>query len=494
MVWPYETLRRGKAKCSQSLAVDYDKSPPHFQLWRTLRAGQVVLTALTVSMLLAKLLAVALASIFSPITVQFITPIDVQTFRAPTIRGEFYDGAQRMYYSLAGSLSGENSPPTWTTQDYYVIPFYPTRKDTVQYKGSTIGIGLDITCNFVPADRISFPCNGSAECSFLDNDFNTPSMVISDPCFDMASSDLRRKGPSFDLGFWGFACPRAFFLTWIEHPGDPHPSNPDMPYKAEFDVVAMKCVAQEIVHEITAAVRNDQVVSTTDIRSLSSEEIELMYRASSSTYGLAWSFFSAVYYGFVTDTREISTLAWMNYLMATLTPSIVRHPTNVTHIPDTTDLVSTFEDLYRRLFAINTRLYADEIFFLEESYIEHTTATVQEMRTDVYTPMFATAVAILLYIVVVLSILFIWYRPQIAGHVPTTLAGTYALLYASNAMEYCGPGGTPRERSKGLGGENTYGYGKFTGADGRSHFGVFRESADGIAPAGPIVDDKNGAA
>lgn len=88
--------------------------------------------------------------------------------------------------------------------------------------------------------------------------------------------------------------------------------------------------------------------------------------------------------------------------------------------------------------------------------------------------MLAIAATILIYTIVVLVVLYSWQRPRVVGHVPTSLAGMYALLYASNAKDYCGFGRTPEERAQSLGG--MYSYEGFKAEDGARRFGVYRES------------------
>lgn len=169
MLWPYEILRRGRASSSKSFIVDYDKYPPHLQLLRFLRVGRLTLAALTIAILLANVLSVALGGLFSPMSSKFIVLTDVETFGIPVVQGNFSNVALEMYYALASRFSGMNPAPTWTTPNYYVVPFYPLdypldgnatldRKALLEYQGPTIGIGVDIKCRILPADKVSFNC------------------------------------------------------------------------------------------------------------------------------------------------------------------------------------------------------------------------------------------------------------------------------------------------------------------------------------------------
>ncbi|KAI5851710.1 hypothetical protein DFP73DRAFT_166430 [Morchella snyderi] len=61
MVAPYEILRRGHAPSSKTLTIDYDKTPPHFQTFQALKTGNFGLAVLTIAIILANFLPVALS-------------------------------------------------------------------------------------------------------------------------------------------------------------------------------------------------------------------------------------------------------------------------------------------------------------------------------------------------------------------------------------------------------------------------------------------------
>lgn len=67
MIGPYKVLRRGRPPATSPLALvmDYDKSPPHFQLLRSIKIRDIELGALTVGILLANVLAVSFAALLS---------------------------------------------------------------------------------------------------------------------------------------------------------------------------------------------------------------------------------------------------------------------------------------------------------------------------------------------------------------------------------------------------------------------------------------------
>lgn len=88
MVGPYETLCRGRAPSQKSLALDYDKTPPHFQLFQSLKAKNIALVTLTIAIFLVNVLVVTFAGLFSTRDIKFETPTESSRLVAPPIRNE----------------------------------------------------------------------------------------------------------------------------------------------------------------------------------------------------------------------------------------------------------------------------------------------------------------------------------------------------------------------------------------------------------------------
>lgn len=92
--------------------------------------------------------------------------------------------------------------------------------------------------------------------------------------------------------------------------------------------------------------------------------------------------------------------------------------------------------------------------------------------------MFAILAGIFVYFLIVVLLIYRVRPGHGLSHMPTTLAATYTLLYASNISDEFSRiyGEDPKKRAKQL--EklgNTYGYRGFVGLDGQRHFGVYRE-------------------
>lgn len=342
----YESLRSGDARSAKSLILDYDKSPPHFQPVRALRAGRFGLAALTSAIFLANVLAVALSGIFTPITAVRNTGMEIKTFRVPSARGGFTDPTLESFYALADNLANGKEAPTWTTPQYYVMPFYPLAKDNVEtYTGRTIGIGIDVKCTVLPPSTLSFSCNETVGCSFVDPSCWNPKIKILDPCAFDERLEHTLEHPSLDIFQDYSRCPGTFFAAWIEQPGDPNPRDLSLPYKSDAEFAALKCMIKDLVDELTTTVSDQyQVRSVADIRPVDRHDIETMHFGILDTFSR--TFASAMVYSSWIRAQGLSELCWFDYFIATLDPSIPRHLTNVTHLPDTKNLAKAFADVY----------------------------------------------------------------------------------------------------------------------------------------------------
>lgn len=501
MLAPYKALEPGPATSSKSLALDYDRSPPHFQLFTSLSTGNLAIAALTTAILLSNVLAVALAGLFTGSPGQFNVIAEVPTYTTPLIQGTFTELAQEMYYILAEDLLNLTTTPPWTTPEYFVLPREPTNRDGLQqFQTSTLGIGVDIECEIVSDTDVIQECAGGTTGCLAPQPGSHPGdniLRVHDPCWESYTAKNRRGNtdhkwgdPTNDSIFLSLNCPDKIYAAWMERPADPVPKNGTL-YQNRLEALILKCSAVDKVVELAATVDgSNRVVSVEVIRRLETMEVGALYNEDASTT-LPADFVVAMLAGMASETIDAGArhqMRWLNYLIATVEPRTVGENTNITHIPDRAYIVGAFEDVYRRLFAINLALYADGIIAAREEQPNAkttTTAVVQTNRVRVNTEMFFLSVSILLFMVVVL-VVFYWGQRQPVGHLPQSLAGTYALLYASNAKEECGKlhGRNPKERAKRLEEvERKYVYGSFD--DGR-HYGVYRVE-DGLLGDGVEV-------
>lgn len=314
MLAPYMMLARGVGGSAKALAVEYDQSPPQFQILRSLRTRNGPIAALTVAILLCNVLAVALAGLFLGSVRMADGSIELTTYPAARICAGFTLPAQDMYFLLAEQLSGHASVKPFTTDEYYILPSFLENSidpDSVaQYETSTIGIGVDVKCDLLPAKKITLGCNNpgcvASQATTL-NQLSDFSVVVDDSCCGNSVSSaainpqaLTRnytwQGLSHDNIFPSSECPDTFFPLWVERPWNPDPKDGDL-YENHLDSLIMKCRAVETVVELIVVVTaGQQVLSASPVRVLTPEEVTALY-VGNTTDRLAQTFIDIIHAG-----------------------------------------------------------------------------------------------------------------------------------------------------------------------------------------------------
>lgn len=167
--------------------------------------------------------------------------------------------------------------------------------------------------------------------------------------------------------------------------------------------------------------------------------------------------------------------------MVSMEPKVRRALTNTSHLPHEAYIERTFENVIKALFAITLQLYNDVLIAPGNLTTIDGAMETREDRVELSKLMYGIASGILVFIIITLTYVYC-NRP---GHgiirFPTTLADTYSLLYASNAMEDVPRlrGNSADERaSKLLNLGNTYTCRKFRGQDDSWHIGLYKEGPD----------------
>jgi hypothetical protein len=174
---------------------------------------------------------------------------------------------------------------------------------------------------------------------------------------------------------------------------------------------------------------------------------------------------------------------WMTFLVNQHGRSVVPDFDLYSH-PDQS--VKSMEAVYKRTFAIYLQLYSDKIFpnISSTATAASEGQNVRAMYTRPETRVLMQPVAF--YVSLVLLVLFvpavIWTFASLyhgfLTHQPTSLAGLYASLYASCALEDAKGTGHMDEKDRARTMDATgarYGYGWFVGRDGEIHVGIERE-------------------
>lgn len=414
-----------------------------------------------------------------------------------------------MCFTLADHLERNMTihGPSSIVPEYYVLPILPVNSTNIEeYQVSTIGIGVDITCGVVPANDISLVCEdeasgGTTACADTPSNDAMNVVIVDGPCWEHSLADISRmrrqgglniqrtisteeykwSGISLDDMVQSSKCPGTFFALWLEQPANPHPTSQAL-YLDRRDALVLKCETVNKIVELTATIDAElQVLSMAVVRQFNTSEVTAWYPSPvNSTTQLSSSFISSTIDGLERDNSlDPHNLHWFNNLMVVLNHTIAQNLTNITHISDAAVIAGALEDVYRKLFAVNLQLYMRDIISPGEqlSRTVPAAALIRMGRVNVSQSNFAIAVFILLVIIVVLVVLYST-RQQPVGHVPTSLAKMYALLYASNTKDLCRDvdGADPKERAENLEkhGER-YMYGPIPGG---IHYGVYRDGID----------------
>lgn len=494
---PYSALDLGPAVSSRSLALDYDQYPPHFQLYSSLRTSNLALAGLTTTILLSNVLSVALVGLFSSTTRQFNSTTVVHTYPPPHFQSSFTSPALEMYFILFGTLShgpAARSARSWTTDNYYVLPVEPIHPAGVErYQVSTLGIGVDIKCEVVPANLFCAASVSDGEARLPSCNYPrllTRYVAINDTCWlspngEPSMENIEWFGISDDVMSKGPKCSDTLFLMWVELPAlaqiiDSRYVALRGYYSDHPEGLVLKCKLVEKVAELTGQVTaKGEILSMTVVRQLDNQEIVALYPLNRNS-SLASSFIDVIITGILSQVSEYDhRLAWANYFATIIDPRVVRKGVNITHIPDAAYIGKAIEEVFQRLFPINLQLFEKNIIAPRE-HLQDTVlveAVVVTERVTMNSAMFTISVSILVLMIVVLVVVY-WGQRQPIGYMSASLVGMYALLYASNAMEECAEltGRNPKERAQSLEEIGSkYAYGEFQ--DGK-HYGVYREGDD----------------
>lgn len=494
MMSPYQTLNLHNAPSSSTLSIDYDKSPPHFQLMRSLHHRNFPLAALTAALVVGRLLPIAFAGLFSATGVE-VSDNATNGIVYPTFgfTGPIEGISLEMYYILADNLQRGLPLPEWATPEYFVLDFYDFADNLHSFSGPTHGVGVDVSCEVLPSSNLRLSCDPSAAAPLVTYCPGTYYITaINDTCWAHVTPhnniSLAQDFPHItgDCFLQSANCAGTFYALWLQGPADDPRLKEFSPSSQGVDVVALKCYITENIVALNATVSAaGEITDVTTTRRFTPLQVDALYPAyTPPTARLPHTFIESIRRGLLAQDKDndADNIGWLDYLALLLDPRLVRNGTEASHVPDTTHLAAAFEDLIRRLFAITMALNMDLLDYGDQQDVL-LPAVVYPTRVVVSPLMFGIAVGILVFIIAVLGTLYCGRRGgRFKGHLPRSLGTMYALLYASNAKDECGSvqGRDPRERAAALGVLGyRYGFGRFEDVLGNQHVGVHREVPEG---------------
>lgn len=149
---PFDELRKGCARPSRSVRLQYTSLPPQLVIWRALRARHFLLAAVCVIGLSANVMSVALSGLFfAKVSVTSSNHTFEQLF-TPVLDQSIIDATKSdPAYIITANISHNTSLPAWTSQENYFLPFTLSNNlssdhDSPTYEATTQGFGMSLEC------------------------------------------------------------------------------------------------------------------------------------------------------------------------------------------------------------------------------------------------------------------------------------------------------------------------------------------------------------
>lgn len=373
-----------------------------------------------------------------------------------------YSLQDEAFYLLLAKLSSSTRLAPWVTPEFFVLPFDNAGttntpvEGIVSRKSASLGLGADISCQFMPEKMLDVQSTDVPEGQgFI--------MTVSHPC-DFGEYFLPAfSTPRSDFTLESETCPGMFVVGWIEQLPNPRPTSSSDLHLNETDHIVLLCNWSYKTAEMLVTVDNrDRVLElhNTDSKSWPPSTFMDLRRNSSTSNDTGPPIFGArgPMSGFMERIFWLSNpdypynssyvhgsnnpyhapqgIYLINYLMLLIEPNIRRHLTNHSYLPVDTLVIKTFEQVYTSLFALHLQTSYDRLFD-NIGVRRHTmgTTTIAKSRVAIPTAMFAITTGILAFLILALGV-FYGKRPgHHLSYLPTTMAGAFALLYASYILE-----------------------------------------------------------
>lgn len=513
---PFSDLRNGKAKPDATVDARYTSIPPQLAVWRALKSGHYLLATVCIMAISMNVLAVALSGIFNESLRDTTLPIGSTIIYSPALNGTpnikesassfhvvtYYDH----FYATLANLKGNASLPPWVDDSFFYLPFNlpnseqsSEKKSPVEgYSALTRGFGVDLSCEQIfeegDNDTLVFrqTDNGAvAELSMVHKLADSGNVTCSstlqtdgkyyvepwanDTCaleilspFELSNatgSSLPDNGycSSVVVAGWARIGPASSATT--QGTSSTNATN-GRSYEAAF----MRCVPTLRTASFNVTVDStERIISSTregefdtDLRPYGTEAAMISLMSQTSYMLLPHT---GNKFRWHNDTFAID---WMNSLLKyKLSSSDLIDPTMP--VPDIPTTIPHFAGIYQRLAAV---MFSFDTALFEKAPA-NTTIAVQihsrQARIFMTPTMFYISTTILVLQLFTLVAYYAMRPRRFLPRMPLSIASVIAYVSASQAAQDYGSGSS--EKSP----ETRYGYGRFKGADGRTHVGIEKE-------------------
>lgn len=513
---PFTDLRNGKAKPDTTVDARYTSIPPQLAVWRALRSGHFLLATVCVMAISMNVLAVALSGIFNESLRDTKLSINSTTIYSHALNGtpNIMESAASFhsitysdhFYATLANLRGNASLPPWVDDGFFYLPFnlpnseQPSEKQLSidGYSALTRGFGVELTCEPIfqegDNDKLVFhqrnngsraelnmihklADGGNVTCSSTlhanEEMYNEP--WTDDACaFEIVTSLKLSNDTGSSLPDNGY-CSSVFVAGWARIGPANSLTTQGTSFNNEtngrsFEAAFMRCLPALKTASFNVTVDStERIISSTregefdtDLRPYGTEAAIISLMAQTipmviprAGHGPRWH----------NDTFAVD---WINSLLKIqLNSSDLIDP--ATPVPEIPTIIPQFAGMYQRLSAV--MLSFDTTLF--EKAPANTTVAVQihtkQTRIFMTPTMFYISITILVLQLFTLVAYYAMRPRRFLPRMPLSIASVIAYVSASQAVQDYG------NRSSEKSPETRYGYGRFKGADGRTHVGIEKE-------------------
>ncbi|KFY15096.1 hypothetical protein V492_02234 [Pseudogymnoascus sp. VKM F-4246] len=513
---PFTDLRNGKAKPDATVDARYTSIPPQLAVWRALRSGHFLLATVCVMAISMNVLAVALSGIFNESVRDTKLPISSTSIYSPTLNGipNISKSAASVYsitysdhfYATLANLRGNAPLPPWVDDSFFYLPFSLPNSDQPSekqlsidgYSALTRGFGIDLTCEPIfqegSNDTLVFHQrdNGSmAKLSIIHKLAGGGNVTCSstlhageemyneawtnDTCaFEIVSRFKLSNDTGSSLPDDGY-CSSAVVAGWARIGPASSADTQGAPSTNETNGRYFEAAFTQCLPTLRTALFNVTVDSTERVVSSTREsEFDTDLRPYGTDVAIT-SLMEQTTFTLVPPVghnprwhNDTVAIDWINSLLKIqLNSSDYINPATPT--PNISTVIPHFAGMYQRLAAVMFSF--DTTLFEKAPANTAVPVQIHTKQTRIFmTPtMFYISITILVLQLFTLMAYYALRPRRFLPRMPLSIASVIAYVSASQAAQDYG--NWPSEKSP----ETRYGYGRFKGADGRTHVGIEKE-------------------
>lgn len=511
---PYYDLQKGDRPAKTTIETRYDSLPPQLNIWRAARAGHYFFALMCVLVLLCNILSIALGAIFNESPVSVATSLNATMLKTPTLTrnktilaygvesssGTYYYFDH--FYMVQTNMSNGIQLPPWIDEEFAYFPFSDTTTNdnsSAEYHGVTRGFGVAATCSPLSASNtstnyVAYDYNGTYHMQDIIQHQQTIKVVYSDANYTCTlgqfganlefptggSSPSAQELYSYLIAAGGRKdeadfCGTRVLLGWMRYeqgqPAGYQPSASWMECTSELRTARFNVTVDAAGHVL----RSEQAGSyenTTEVLGTNTTTVRSVGKSLNQyigAYGQGDTSSAGAALGWHNDTR---TRDWMNYFLtmaATTNGTDLVDPAKA--LPDdVASLVApavqaTYQRIGAALLGATTDLFADADAAAQVVPVTIVTADTRIFMDDTA---YVLALVILGLYLVAGTVFYARQRETLLPRLPTTIGSTIGFVAASRVVkvyQHHGP-------AAGGGGTERYGFGRYTGLDGKVHVGI----------------------